>query len=231
MADDWQERLPGSGAPPQAHKADIKPLTAEEAHRLIDVAEAEDTTYADVILMAIHTGLRMGELLAVSWDDVDTERGKLTVRLSLQQLPGQKATLRKPKSAGSQRTIPLGPTATRLLSQARRRQLRQRLAAGPAYEEGGLVFSTALGTPLGANNVRRILQGMLARAGVREIRFHDLRHTHATLLLMRGVHPKIVAERLGHANIAITLDTYSHVLPNLQEEAVRDLDAWLSEGR
>jgi len=100
---------------------------------------------------------------------------------------------------------------------------------GPAYKEHGLVLASAVGTPISPANVRRAFERVLKAAGVERLRFHDLRHTHASLLLARGIHPKVVSERLGHASIAITLDTYSHVLPSLQEEAARDLDAWLAE--
>lgn len=107
--------------------------------------------------------------------------------------------------------------------------MEKRLTLGAAYKDIGLAFTTSLGTPVGANNLRRAFRRIVARADIGPLRFHDLRHAHATLLLARGVHPKVVSERLGHANIGITLDTYSHVLPNLQEEATRDLDAWLRQ--
>jgi integrase len=115
-----------------------------------------------------------------------------------------------------------------VLSRLRRRQLEQRLAAGQLYADTGLVFADPLGRPLPPYRVSHGFGLLARRAGLEGLRFHDLRHGHATLLLARGVHPKVVSERLGHAGVSITLDVYSHVLPTLQEEAARDLDMWLS---
>lgn len=214
--------------PPQAPRAEIEALRPEKARRLLEVAEAENSIWGDAVVLALQTGLRQGELLGLRWQDVDAERSRLTVYQTLQYLPGEGMAFRQPKTNRSGRTIPLGTTAVEALSRVRRRQLKKRLALGAAYKDLGLVFTTALGTPIGANNLRRAFRRIVARAEVGPLRFHDLRHAHATLLLARGVHPKVVSERLGHASIAITLDTYSHVLPSLQEEATRDLDAWLA---
>ena len=188
----------------------------------------EDSPYGDCVVLALHTGLRLGELLGLRWEDVALERGQLTVRRTLQHLPGWQREFREPKTARGRRAIPLGSTAISVLERLRRRQLEERLASGPAYKNERLVLATSVGTPLNGGNVRRAFYRIAGRAGVAPLRFHDLRHTHATLLLARGVHPKAVSERLGHASIGLTLDTYSHVLPNLQEEAIRDFDAWLS---
>jgi len=125
------------------------------------------------------------------------------------------------------RTIALGERVVDVLRLRRHAQTAHRELVGDAWEEGDFVFTSAVGTPLDDSNVRRAFQSMLKRAGLPRIRFHDLRHTHATLMLAQGVHPKIVSERLGHATIGITLDTYSHVLPNLQHEAARALDDYL----
>ena len=159
---------------------------------------------------------------------MDLEQGRIVVQRTLQFLSGSGFSFRQPKTSGSRRTVPLGTTALDALRRARVRQLQERLIVGPAYRDNGLIFATALGTPIFHSNLRRAFGRMVTRVGVGPLRFHDLRHTHASLLLARGVHPKIVSERLGHASISITLDTYSHVLPGLQEDAVRDLDAWLA---
>jgi integrase len=213
---------------PQARRAEMRTLSPEETRRLLKAAEAEDTVYGDAIVLATHTGLRLGELLGVRWEDADLEKGTLTVRRALQYVPGEGLAFREPKTAKARRTLPLGPTALATLRQLRRRQLEERLAVGPGYRDSGVVFADALGSPLPPYRVSQRFPAFVKRLGLAPLRFHDLRHTHASLLLARGVHPKIVSERLGHASIAITLDTYSHVLPNLQEEAARDLDAWLS---
>lgn len=217
--------------PPHAERAGFRALGPDEVHALLDVAEAEDSVFGDAVVLAVHTGLRQGEILGLRWRDVDLEVGRLTVAQALQYLSGHGLSERQPKTDRSRRTIPLGETALRALARLRRRQAEQRLSLGPAYKDSGLVVTTAVGTALDPNNLRRAFRRIVAAAAVGPMRFHDLRHTHATLLLARGVHPKVVAERLGHASIGITMDLYSHVLPGLQEEAARDLDAWLSQGR
>jgi len=213
---------------PKASRGDIRAIGPSEARELVEAALAEDSPYGDCAVLALHTGLRLGELLGLRWEDINLERGQLTVRRSLQHLPGREREFREPKTAHGRRTIPLGATAISVLDRLRRRQIGERLALGPGYRNEGLVLATSVGTPLNDGNVRRAFYRIASRAGVAPLRFHDLRHTHATLLLTRGVHPKVVSERLGHASIGLTLDTYSHVLPNLQEEAIRDFDAWLS---
>lgn len=214
--------------PPRAPRAEIPALGPEEARRLLQVAEEEDTVWGDAVVVALQTGLRQGELLGLRRQDVDAEGGRLTVYQTLHYLPGEGMTLRQPKTNRSRRALPLGATALAAFARLRRRQLEKRLTLGAAYKDIGLAFTTSLGTPVGANNLRRAFRRIVARADIGPLRFHDLRHAHATLLLARGVHPKVVSERLGHANIGITMDTYSHVLPSLQEEATRDLDAWLA---
>jgi len=213
---------------PQARRAEMRTLSLEETRGLLEAAKAEDTAHGDAVILALHTGLRLGELLGLRWDDLDLELGRMTVRRTLQYLPGEGIAYREPKTGRSRRTIPLGATALEALRRVRRRQLEERLALGPGYCDSGVVFADALGRPLPPYRVSQRFPALVKRLGLAPLRFHDLRHTHASLLLARGVHPKIVSERLGHASIAITLDTYSHVLPNLQEEAARDLDAWLS---
>jgi integrase len=117
----------------------------------------------------------------------------------------------------------------RILREHRLRQLEERLLAGSAYSDRGLVFASTIGTPLEAGTIARLWTRILADADVGHVRWHDLRHAHATLLLRQGVHPKIVSERLGHASVAITLDTYSHVLPGLQATAAAALDVALED--
>jgi len=214
---------------PQPRRAEMRVLTPEQARRLLEVAEADDSVYGHAVILALHSGLRLGELLGLTWQDVDLERGCVTVRRALQHLASDGPVFREPKTARGDRTIPLGPSAVDALRRLRYRQVEKSLALASAYRDHRLVFVSPQGTHLSGFALRRAFYRLLLEAGLPRIRFHDLRHTHASLLLARGVHPKIVSERLGHASIAITLDIYSHVLPNLQEEAARDLDAWLAE--
>lgn len=214
--------------PPRARHRELRALSPEETRRLLEVAGAEDSVYGDAVTIGLHSGLRLGELLGMRWEDIDLENGRLAVRRVLHYVPGEGIICREPKTAKSRRTVLLGDVALDTLRRTRRRQLQARLSLGPAYRDHNFIFATAAGTPIFPGNLRRAFRRMVEKAGVDPLRFHDLRHTHASLLLARGVHPKVVSERLGHASIAITLDTYSHVLPSLQEEAVRDLDAWLA---
>jgi len=211
---------------PQPRRPEMRALSPKEARRLLEIGEAADNTSGDAVILALHTGLRLGELLALHWEDVDLERGLVSVRRTLENVSG--TTFREPKTAKGRRAVPVGPTVVERLRRLRRRQLEHSLAAGPSWQERGLVFAASDGGLLSGFALRRAFYRLLSQAGLPRVRFHDLRHTHASLLLARGVHPKVVSERLGHATVGITLDTYSHVLPTLQEQAARDLDAWLS---
>jgi len=134
----------------------------------------------------------------------------------------------QPKSAKSKRTIALSPYAIHVLREHKERQGAIRLTIGKPLAESDLVFSTPEGKPLRPNTISRAWTMLAAKAGVKVIRFHDARHTHASLMLKAGIHPKIVQERLGHASIQITLDTYSHVSPGLQEAAAAQFDKLVS---
>jgi integrase len=211
---------------PQPRRPEMRALPPEEVRRLLELAKAADNTYSDAVILALHTGLRLGELLALQWEDVDLERGTVSVRRTLENVSG--IAFREPKTAKGRRVVPVGPTVVERLRRRRRQQLEECLAAGPSWQDRGLVFTSSDGGILSGFALRRAFYRLLSKAGLPRVRFHDLRHTHASLLLTRGVHPKVVSERLGHATVGITLDTYSHVLPTLQEEAARDLDAWLT---
>jgi integrase len=213
---------------PHPRRAEMQALSPEEARRLLEAAQADNSVLGDAVIVGMHSGLRLGELLGLNWADVDFDQRRVTIRRTLQYLPRQGTVHREPKTVRGNRTVPLGATALSALRRLRRRQLEERLAVGPSYEDRGLVFTDPRGKSIPPYRLSQRFAGLVRRAGLPPMRFHDLRHTHATLLLARGVHPKVVSERLGHASIAITLDVYSHVLPTQQEEAARDLDAWLS---
>lgn len=170
-------------------------------------------------MLAITTGLRRGELLGLRWDDADLERGTLRVGRALVR-EGGRHTLGETKTRRGRRLVNLTPRTVAVLKAHRKRQLEQRVELAGMYEDHGLIFASEIGTPLNPENlVKRSFKPLLKRAGLPEIRFHDLRHTCATLLMGRGVHPKLVQELLGHATIAMTLDTYSHYLPSMGDQA------------
>lgn len=174
------------------------------------------------------TGMRRGELLGLRWADVDLEGGSAHIQQTAQRIVGQGWVFRQPKTRLSKRSVALSPATVTLLRRHRREQLEARLRAGSAYQDRDLVFASAVGTPLEPGTILRTWARVVAAAGVGHVRWHDLRHAHATLMLAAGVHPKIVSERLGHASVNITLDTYSHVVPGLQEAAAAQLDALLA---
>jgi integrase len=186
--------------PPRVAKKEVTPLSPEQTRAFLQAAR--DDRLEALYVLAIHTGMRQGELFNLRWDDVDLDAGVLRVRGT--------------KTARSRRTVTLSETALDALRSQLERQLGEIDKAGSLWRENGLVFATEIGTPLNRHNVtQRSFKLLLERAGLPQIRFHDLRHTCATILLGKGVHAKFVQELLGHATIAITLDTYSHVLPGM----------------
>jgi integrase len=207
--------------PPRVSRPEIHPLTPEQVERLL-VAALGDRLHA-LYVLAVGTGLRQGELLGLQWDDVDLAGAVLHVRHQLHEVSGR-LWLGDLKTARAKRRIDVPALAVEALREHRQRML----AEGHPH---GWVFCDTEGGPLRKSNlVRRSFHPLLRRAGLPHIRFHDLRHTHATLLLLQNVHPKIVQERLGHAQISLTLETYSHVVPGMGREAALKLDGVLRAG-
>ena len=210
---------------PQVRRDEIKPLSPEQVRLFLQTTvEAGDKLEA-LYAVAIHLGLRQGELLALKWEDVDLEAGTLQVRRSLAGSREGNPVFTTPKTAKSRRQVRLTTGAAEALKRHRKRQLEERMRLAGLWRDHGLVFTTEAGTPLDRHNIiQRSFRPLLEKARLPAIRFHDLRHTCATLLLTREVHPKIVQELLGHSTIAITLDTYSHVLPGMGDAAVGAMD-------
>lgn len=207
--------------PPQVRREEICPLTPEQVKMLLDAASGD--RLEALYVLAVHTGLRQGELLGLKWDDIDLEEGALQVRRALTTAKGG-PRLATPKTKGSRRRVSLTGAAVDALKAHLGRQLEEIDRAGSLWRENGLVFASETGEPLDRRNVTTYLfKPLLKRAGLPKVRFHDLRHTCATLLLTKNVNPKVM-EMLGHSSISITLDTYSHVLPNMQDSAARALE-------
>ncbi len=213
---------------PRVPKQEMQVLTPEQARQFLDASR--DDPLEALYVLALTAGMREGELLALQWKDLDWTYGTVQVRRTIARLPRKGFVVSEPKTAKSRRSIALAPMTLEALKRHRLHQHEQRLAAGPAWEEHQWIFCNAVGRPLEVSNmIRRSFRPLLEKAGLPQMCFHDVRHSCATLLLSMGVHPKIVQERLGHSQIMITLDTYSHVLPSLQEEAARRLDHLLSQ--
>lgn len=197
-------------------------LSVEQAHNLLTAAQ-NDPLEA-LYVLALTTGMRQGELLALKWSDLDLTYGKLQVRRTLIGVRAGQPTVAEPKSPTSRRCIHLTDLAVQALH---RHLLRQK--AGASRQMDKWVFCDKQGVPLRVGSLlRQSFQPLLAKAELPRIRFHDLRHSTATLLLTIGIHPKIVQEVLGHSQIFVTLDIYSHILPTLQEEAMQRLNELLA---
>jgi integrase len=211
---------------PRQQRKEMKTFTPEQAHAFLDAAK-EDRLGA-LYVVAIHTGLRQGELFGLRWEDVDLEAGTLSVHRTLSGAKGG-PTFTTPKN-DKPRRVRLTSQAIEALRDHRKRQLEERMRFAGLWQDHGLVFCSTVGTPLSRHNVyNRSFKPLLERAGLpRTFRFHDLRHTFATLMASCGGHSTVVQEMLGHATVNITLDLYSHVLPDMQEDAVDRLGALLS---
>ncbi len=213
--------------PPRIPHRTVSPLSIEEARTFLSVIPGD--RLEALYLVAIGVGLRQGEILGLRWSDVDLVGGSLTVRHALARINGR-LVLDEPKSATSRRSVPLPAFVHQALVAHRARQLEERSRLGWASGSAeflDLVFTTTVGTPLDGISVTRRFQWIIAAAGLPRQRFHDLRHACASLLLAQGVPARVVMETLGHSEISLTLNTYSHVLPSLGREAAERMDAVL----
>jgi integrase len=206
---------------PRAPLHQVEPLSPDDSRRLLDAVKGTDDEALYSVAMAL--GLRKGEALGLRWQDVDLDARTLTVRHQLQTVRGKKLT--EPKSERSRRTLPLPEFSVKALRSHRGRQRQARLVAGSRWRETGHVFTTSIGTPMDTSRVSKRFRKALKRAGLPHKRFHDLRHTAASLLLAQGVQPRVVMETLGHSQISVTMNTYTHVMPVLLRDAAEKMDA------
>jgi integrase len=209
---------------PKKRRQEMQTLSPEQARKLLEAARGD--RLEALYVLAITTGMRQGEMLGLRWKDIDMERGMVHLQASLQRTKDGFEFV-QPKTSSSRRQIMLTSAAIDALGRHRVSQTAERHVKSDLWEnKDNLVFTNLTGGPIdGTNLLRKCFRPLLRQAGLPEIRFHDLRHTAATLLLGQGVHPKIVSEMLGHSTINITLDLHSHVTPTMQKEAVSALDA------
>lgn len=214
---------------PRVGKNEMQVWSEGEVTHFLEASKG--SPYYELFFMALFTGMRRGELLALRWQDVDFIYSQVYVNRSLHQLEDRSYIFTEPKSAKSRRTIALSPSAILTLKDLYEKRKAQCVLTGTILKDSDLIFSTPEGRSLCPDTVTAAWSVLAARAGVKPIRLHDARHTHASMLLKQGVHPKIVQERLGHSTIAMTLDTYSHVAPGLQEAAAAAFDKMLFPNR
>lgn len=207
---------------PRVERPEILTLSAEEAQRLLAVAKGH--RLEALLTLALTTGMRRGELLALQWKDIDWKGGSLQVRRSVNRYAGQGFKISEPKTKQSRRKIALPVFVLEMLKEHRTRQLEERLQAGPTWEDHNLVFSNVYGNFLNPSHLGTDFHKLLKKAKLPMVRFHDLRHTAASLLLKMNVSPKMVQEILGHSDIEMTLGIYSHVLPGMHEAAMEKMD-------
>jgi integrase len=219
---------------PKRRQVELRVLDEEQVRLFLGEAKKSSPHYP-LYLAAVTTGMRIGELLGLRWRDVDLALGSASVQQTFYRLSGSKKTgdgprllFGTPKTEKGRRTVALPWVLVAELRRVKDAQEERRRLMGPEYQNRDLVFAQLDGKPLHAKNLTaRDFRKVLERAGLPRIRFHDLRHSHATLLLAQGVSAKIVQERLGHASPAFTLAVYGHVLPGMQERATRNLEARL----
>ncbi len=207
---------------PRLTRYEYQTLTAEQAQKLLEVARGHRLEM--LLTLALTTGMRHGELLGLHWQDIDFEHGTLQVRRSVSRVRGQGYKELEPKTPRSRRMLTLAQFVLDMLKQHRANHVELRQKAGSEWQDHDLVFCNRYGSFLRPDRVRKQFQQLLVDAGLPYMRFHDLRHSAATIFMKMGVPPKVVQEILGHSNINITLGIYSHVLPGMQDEAMGKWD-------
>lgn len=205
---------------PKVVQREMMVLNDNQVRQLLITAQGD--RYEALYHLAVTTGLRQGELLGLKWEDIDWASNTLRVKRQLQRRKGGGFNFPPPKTKAGRRIVQLGSETMRLLSEHRKRQDVARL--DNEWQEHGMVFPSIVGTPTGQRILHKFFKRLLKKAGLPDIRFHDLRHTAATLMLMNGIPLIVVSRRLGHSKPSVTLDIYGHYLPGMQEKAANLMD-------
>ncbi|MBN1855602.1 MAG: site-specific integrase [Dehalococcoidia bacterium] len=219
--------------PPRLEHKGINTLAREDVDKFFEVAK--DSPYYELFYLLLHTGLRRGEALALRWKHVDFGIHSLgvtayiSVSESLSKVEG-KVLIKEPKTASGKRRVALSPSCALVLRQHHEEQKILRESLGGTIADGDFVFSKPEGGTLDPSTVSKAFSSVVEKAGLPHMSLHDLRHSHATMLLQAGTHPKIVSERLGHSSVRVTLDTYTHYVAGLQEAAALKFDELLMSG-
>lgn len=211
--------------PPRYERPEVQPLSMEQISQFLGSIKGD--RLEALYLVTIALGLREGEVLGLKWDAINWEARTLRVRTALQRVEGR-LQLVEPKTARRRRTLSMPEIVITALRAYRLRQLEEKLLAGERWQETGMVFTPFIGTPIDARNIIRKFHAALKKAELPRFRFHDLRHSCASLLLTQRVPPRVVMELLGHSQISMTMDTYSHVMPAMLREAADSMDTMLA---
>jgi integrase len=206
-------------AKPRVEAKEMNLLSLEEIPQVLDLAK--DTEYYSIILTAIHTGMRRNELLGLRWKDVNLDEVVIYLSRSIYRSKGGVTEDQAPKTKSGRRAIDLTPPSVIHLRELWDKQKMDAFFHGYKVTEDGPVFIRTTGDPLLPTTVTLGFKKIVRKLGLDDVRFHDLRHTHATIMLLQGVHPKVVQERLGHSKMSTTMDIYSHVVPSMQKDAVK----------
>ena len=216
-------------SPPKASRKEMYPPDALDVHKFLEAARR--TEYYEAMYTAFYTGLRRGELLALTWRDVDLDMATLSVAHSLYRAKGGQSVYQDPKTAKGRRLVSLTPSSALTLRSLRERQEADRVLQGYAINEDTPVFRYRDGSPFLPRSFSGAFTRIMHKAGLEGFHLHDARHAHATMMLRQGVHAKIVQERLGHAKVGTTLDIYSHVTPGMQEAAALQFEQGMMNAR
>lgn len=211
------------------HKRDRRILAPREALALLEVVR-KDRLYS-LFVVAMTTGIRQGESLGLLWSDVDLDAAIARIEHQLQRREGKLQLVTLKAGSRSRHTVALSAIAVEALRQQRQQQRIERIAAGPLWQDHGLVFTTSLGTPLIADNVRRSFKRWLTRAELPDMKWHELRHTVSSWLNAEGIPPADIRDALGHSGIAVTMDVYTHGLPEQQRRVADTIDRILNPPR
>jgi len=224
-------RNPCSGTtPPKPNQAEMQCYDDSQVRVLLDTAKSIRDRFYPLYYLAIHTGMRQAELIGLKWDDVDWEKSTIQVKRQVRHFKGGGYTFTSPKSRSGYRTIILGRQALNALEDHLMVQSELKDAIGDEWVDLNLIFASNTGTPIRASNLRRGFRRLLKESELPKIRFHDLRHTAASLMLNHGIPVLIASKRLGHSKPSITIDVYGHLLPSKQEEAAELMDNLMSPG-
>jgi integrase len=212
--------------PPNYETPEMQSYSEHEITQLL--LAARGTSLEALIHLAITTGLRQSELLALKWPDIDWDRNTVSVQRQLKRKYENKDYYSSLKTKSGRRTISLGTNTIDKLRDHHKKQMNEKKVMGDRWSENHLIFPSTIGTPMHQRNLLRRFKTIIQESELREIRFHDLRHTAASLMLNHGISPLIVAKRLGHSKVSITLDTYGHLFPGMQQESANLIDGFIT---